>query len=452
MSDHDDVLDYLIAPTTKTKNKNKQDWAQINAEILLLNNSFSTIMHGSTVGVLHEQRSPAGAIDIKILEVRAFLNWFAEHNFTHPEDADKKINIGKMWWESRRKRKYIRLVFDPGAHTEDDEYNLWTGFTFEPTDHGDCSLFLDHIRANICNGNAEHFHWVMCWMADLIQRPGRKPGVAIVLRGGEGIGKGFFAEMLGALISRHYMAITSEPHITGKFNSHLANKILVFVDEAACSGEKKTQAVLYGLVTEPSAVIEFKGKDAASIKSYLRLILASNNAWVVPANMDARRWAVFDVGSHAKNNKQYFIDISDQMRNGGYQKLMEILMHWEIDINIANNSPKTSALLDQKIASFSSDKAWWFEVLCSGDIGFGAWPLRASKKDLYKGYLSWCSARQVRNVISYEVCMKTIKFLCGRPEEQRIPRKNINDFIFQDLDICRAAFDEAMGQPYKWEE
>lgn len=452
MSDHDDVLDYLIAPTSKPKTKETQGWARINAAIDALNQEFSMVMHGSTVGVLHVRNDGMHGTEIRILSRRDFLTWQEAHNFTHPEDADKKINIGKNWLESPKKRKYVRLVFSPGFETNEDEYNLWTGFTFEPTEHGDCSLFLDHIRANICNGNAEHFHWVMCWMADLIQRPGRKPGVALVLRGGEGTGKGVFADMFGELISRHYMAITNPEHIVGRFNSHLANKILVFMDEAACSGDKKNQGIIYGLVTEPTAAIELKGKDVAPVQNFLRLILSSNHNWMVPANIDARRWAVFDVADHAKQNEAYFIEIKNQLRNGGFQKLMEILMHWDIDISLRHSLPKTAALLDQKIASFSSEKLWWLECLISGEIEMGGWPFEIKKETFHKKYEDWCRSRQIKNIVSKIAMGKSMGLLakgCFTPKDGRV----IGDFYqVASLEQCRDSFDAAMGQPYKWEE
>ena len=57
---------------------------------------------------------------------------------------------------------------------------------------------------------------------------------AVVLRGGQGIGKGHFAHiMLGALFhEQQYLHIIGAGMLTGRFNEHLSGKALVFADGA----------------------------------------------------------------------------------------------------------------------------------------------------------------------------------------------------------------------------
>lgn len=67
-------------------------------------------------------------------------------------------------------------------------YNLWQKFAFEPV-AGDWSLLKEHIRVILCGENERHFHYLLNWMAHVLQKPWEKPGVAVVVKGKKEIGR-----------------------------------------------------------------------------------------------------------------------------------------------------------------------------------------------------------------------------------------------------------------------
>lgn len=456
LDDDHNIIDFLQSPTGKKQQHAKQTYAALNAELAKINQEYSFILHGGATGVLREEDTSKGAREIHMMSKDSFMALFANKSVPDPANETKRLNLGYTWWSWEKRREYRKLVFIPGLdECLDGEYNLWTGFSRVPDEAGDCSLFLDHVRTNICAGSDENYHWLMCWLACMIQRTGRKTDVALVLRSeGEGTGKGFFAETIGALVKRHYMTILNPDHLTGKFNSHLANKILIFVDEAFCVDDKKTRGILYGMVTGNTIPIEFKGKDIASVDFYARLIIASNHNWVVPAGKDARRWAVFDVAGHAKQNKGYFGEINNQLENGGYEKLMHTLLHWEITEEFYKTVPQTGALLDQKISSFSSDALWWYSTLYDGALkSDGAvgeyWPVTISKTDLYNCYLAWCKTRGVKKIEMDTVWARTVSSLCNGLKLRRNTKAG-NVYDIPALDDARLKFEAAVGQRVEW--
>ena len=42
-------------------------------------------------------------------------------------------------------------------------------------------------------------------------------------------------------------------------------------------------------------MIEFKGVNAIRMRNFVRVLMSSNEGWVVPAGMDERRFCVLDV-------------------------------------------------------------------------------------------------------------------------------------------------------------
>ena len=168
------------------------------------------------------------------------------------------------------------------------------------------------------------------WMADLVQRPEVKIGVALIIRGLKGTGKGKFLQQFGSLFGSHFMEVANGEHIVGKFNVHLSQLLLLGADEAYWNGDKKAEGILKNLVTEPKITIERKGIDSVSMDSFLRVVLITNNDDVVPASGDERRWFVLDIADTYKANHAYFKAIDDHMDSGGREALLYYLKHYEI--------------------------------------------------------------------------------------------------------------------------
>ena len=85
------------------------------------------------------------------------------------------------------------------------------------------------------------------------------------------------------LFGPYTIEVSQSSHLVGNFNAHLQNKLLVYADEAFWAGDKRAEGALKAIITEDKIAIEMKGIDVQSSSNFARLILASNNDWVVPA-------------------------------------------------------------------------------------------------------------------------------------------------------------------------
>ena len=100
-------------------------------------------------------------------------------------------------------------------------------------------------------------------MADAVQNPARKPETSVVLKSrAQGTGKGTFIQVFGKLFGSHFLQIDSPNFLTGRFNTHLMNNLILFADEAFWAGDKASEGALKTLVSEEYRMIEPKGKDA----------------------------------------------------------------------------------------------------------------------------------------------------------------------------------------------
>ena len=147
------------------------------------------------------------------------------------------------------------------------------------------------------------------------------------------------------------------------FNSHFKDKLIVSADEAFWAGDKKAEGVLKSLITEDTIQIEMKGKDVITFRNHIRLIVSSNNNWVIPAGNEERRFFVLDVSEALMQDRTYFASIIAEMNSGGREALLQYLLDYDLSATDVGSPPKTAALMDQKRHSSSALQRWWYERL-----------------------------------------------------------------------------------------
>ena len=359
--------------------------------------------------------------------------------------------LGDWWLKHTERRQYKRVVFIPNQEVP-DAYNLWRGFSCEARP-GKWNLLHEHIRENICQGIDELYYYLMGWLARVVQRPGEAGQSAVVMRGEQGTGKSFLAKTLGSLLGRHYMQVGNASQLVGNFNSHLRDCVLLFADEAFYAGDKKHEGVLKMLVTEETMPIEAKGVDVETATNCLHLMMASNKEWVVPAHSRSeRRFFVLDVGNKHIQDTTYFGAIQKQLDNGGREGLLYDLLNYDLSDFDVRNVPKTQALRDQQVESYSVEEEWWYSKLCEGWMLESRpenvpWPSIVLTSALYDDYLEYTkrnSFRSPKNRIHFGRFLAKV----AGPKRANSPisagmRKV---YVFDSLDVCRVRWMEVYKQ------
>jgi hypothetical protein len=250
--------------------------------------------------------------------------------------------------------------------------NLFRGWPLvpdaEPNPAPRCGRFLEHVYENVCQGNDALFAWVLGWLAEIVQRPAQKSGTALVLRGTQGVGKSIVAQAMRSLLGASYLLVSSPERVTGRFNGYLASRLLVFLDEATWGGDHTAAGVLKDLITSDTLFVERKGIEAFTVSNYVRLLISSNNSWVVPAGQDERRFAVLDVGEGRKQDRAYFGALLDEQARGGAEALFAYLLAYDLTTVDVGRIPETTALREQQVRSLPPEDAWWLDVLRAGEL------------------------------------------------------------------------------------
>jgi hypothetical protein len=335
----------------------------------------------------------------------------------YSEYANRQIVVGQddkgkpqikplfqAWLESKSRRDYTKVVFCPPPLVErEGEYNLWRGFAVEPSREmflaGKCLHMLGHIRHIICNNDPESYEYLMNLLARTVQAPGEPLGVAIVMRGLEGGGKGVFVEFLGSLFHRHHYAyITRLDQALGRFNKSIMGKVIVFLDEAAAEDALKNEGALKGFITEKYLMVEPKGVDTEQVRNHSHTFFATNSARTIPTSMSDRRLFHERVSDRyafktcpAAERKAYFdklyAELNDPDARSGFLYFLQQrnLADFDRFDKVVTNEER-----NQQLKSLRGPMRWLFDVLASGSM-----PATIQGEVLvsavYDSYVLWCS-------------------------------------------------------------
>ena len=432
-----------------------------------LNAKHALVMLSGKAAVISEvpDNDYPGTVRVEYSRVPDLHIWYANRLVESGVDAKGNTKFkpaSEIWLKSEHRREFGGVVLAPNEAPL-DQYNLWRGWAVDPVkpdSKHSWALLREHILEIVASGERETGKWLLAFMADAVQNPGRPAGVSAVLQGVQGSGKGLVWNSLGSLYGRHYTQVTDPRHVVGNFNSHLADKLLIFVDEGFYAGDRRHASVLKGMITEPTVMIEPKGLNAFAIKNLRRVVFASNNDWVVPAGIEERRFAVFAVKPDRAQDRGYFGKIVKQLEGGGYEALLWDLLHHDLSKVDLFTLPTTNALWQQKQLSWDDATSFWFACLRSGHVPdkSGSWGYsntgEVAKDELVMAFAAkFPDSRDSSRALETKLGMAMNK-LCPELRDGRLSMKIRKDrpwgYRLPSLARCRELFELQVKARIDW--
>ena len=201
--------------------------------------------------------------------------------------------------------------------------NLFTGFKTKV----DKSLSIEecekhipktikHLKETLCNNNDKDYKYVVQWLARMFL--GQKTRTLLLFYSPEGgNGKSYFQMNLTRSVigNNNSLFVGSQADITNHFNSHLAGKSLIVIDEMKNINDDQFQA-LKNLITALDSLITGKGKDSKQDSNYINIIMNTNDASKV-LTLDTgnnRRFYIIKTNDNVRTDNGYFEELDDEMR------------------------------------------------------------------------------------------------------------------------------------------
>jgi hypothetical protein len=219
-------------------------------------------------------------------------------------------NPAKIWQTWQGKRRAQKFVFQPGVDDVGEDFNKWRGWKYPESEQEDeeaIYLMDQHIRKVICAGNGDHYDLVIQWLAHAVRMPLDRIGVALVLRGEEGTGKGEFGKFFASLFSPYSSQPGTLRNMLERHNNTLVEKVLVYVDNTRWNGNLDDVEQLKTLVSEGTLFVNPKNQQMFEGTFSCHFILSSNltQGAAVPAERGSRRWLILDVPADEKEDFAY---------------------------------------------------------------------------------------------------------------------------------------------------
>jgi len=283
-------------------------------------------------------------------------------------DKIKKQSFYHIWLRDTERREYDRMDFiPPPCVCPPDVYNLYTGFAgetlppIEATEEERKELIAPLLRhlSKLTSGQPE---FVVHVLAQLLQEPGIKPGVVVVLRDmavmlekNGGTGKNAFLDFFGKYIlgEQYYTVLGNNASLYDAFNEHLEHKLLVFVEEAKGRDNAKEIDQLKSAVTSKKRIVNRKGVPKYEQNDFTRYIFTTNNANPI-ANHGAtpgdRRFWFSDVETSHRDDPDYFPMLWREMERPEVQRAfydyLRAFKCYKSPFEFQTKRPITSAFID----------------------------------------------------------------------------------------------------------
>jgi hypothetical protein len=238
------------------------------------------------------KRDPETGVTTKKKEKKAFIEkWMSDHRmdpkYLPPEDKHKRY-----YWDRFD-------MFPDKTKCPADVYNLWAGFAAEEmtTDlrdeavRGGLVRILKHFEM-LCNGNVEHYNFLLDLLAHAVQYPDKKVGIVVCLVGAQGCGKGTVWEIIERLVGGRGCFHTTKPErdVYGHFNGRM--KDAFFVRMAECTKKKLEAEDLKEIITGDKVPVHEKYCSVVEVRSYARFFIDTNRVDAIPDEHGERRYFI----------------------------------------------------------------------------------------------------------------------------------------------------------------
>lgn len=313
--------------------------------------------------------------------------------------AKKKTSFLQMWLHDVGIRSHTAIDFcPPPMRCQRGAMNSFVPFvahaeamTVEPELH---SRICEHVQS-LADYDEASFEYLLNWMAHLVQFPGRKMGVAIVIKSAPGVGKNLFFEMFGEmLLGKRYSMTTGDiGDIVGTFPTYL-NKLLVIMDETKGRDTFSNSDKLKECITATRSMWNIKGLRQREVNNLANFLFFTNNETPVKIEPGDRRYFAIQASSAHKGDGDYFKELARTMCNPEiaaqfYRFLLERdLSRW----NASGDRPMTSlfkALREHSAPTIYRFLVEWLELNRDPSPLEPKEPMKVRITDFYAEYRAW---------------------------------------------------------------
>lgn len=278
--------------------------------------------------------------EIKAYYAEAIKRITNSWTYSYQEMVKEKMKTRKVFWidvwkESRLRARLTDTVFTPWSVAKPENtflsgtkkyetnrvVNSFSGYRWNMDDlkrayidnsYADSvTKFEKLVQEGYCGKEKAFTEYFINCLAWIIQNPKEKSQVAIIIKGPKGLGKGWLARFLDMIWGKNYLFIPSKG-LEGDFNSHLADRVMVFIDEINPQNMGKNNIdAIKSMITERNTIVHPKHQNQKVARSNINIIGATNNELTnIEMTTDNRRFFIVEspISQHEVSKWKPFIE------------------------------------------------------------------------------------------------------------------------------------------------
>lgn len=243
---------------------------------------------------------------------------------TDEKGKQKRVSFINEWILDSTMRCYDAMEsIPPPLKCPDNIFNTWIDSLYESQEIQDddpefdldaVTLFTHHLEL-LSGNNREAFEYVINWVAQSIQRPAEKMGVALNFISDQGVGKNIFTDILAKLYGGKKLE-TAQPErdVWGPFNELLLDSYLIVLSETDKRNSIGHDGKIKAIITDDIVTVNPKGKKGFALNSYHRIIQNTNNEDPTTTSKSDRRNVIIRCSDEMKGNTEYFTTLLNAMQ------------------------------------------------------------------------------------------------------------------------------------------
>ena len=242
-----------------------------------------------------------------------------------------------------------QFYFDEIHFNSDNPKDLtyFTGFKYKDLQEIDMKIidnYLKLISEGISGNDSVVNDYIIKWIANIVQNPGIKNEVALVLNGNSGTGKTTFTDILCNLLTGYSKTIQGVKRLTGEYNSVIENKMLIVANELdiANSNFEREMNALKAIITDDQKDCRRIYEDFYTCENVCNFIFCSNYEDSITINYDDRRYCIIRTSDKFKGDFEFFKQLKD-LPESFYDNLLSYFMKIDLSDFNPREFPNTEA-------------------------------------------------------------------------------------------------------------
>ena len=423
----------------------------VEKKALLIMKDYGLLLSGRNVFIVDTTETELTLLNV--YDLKTYYRNMKISGYDPEKNEFKSYNPVDVWIESKARKSFKGIEFNPNLESKSIKYNLFKGFKFQPKQIIDIGPFFEFIFNVICSGDTLMYGIVFSFFAQKIQNPNVKKGTALVMLSEKGTGKSTLMYAMMKLFEGYSFQTADNKRLFGSFNEHLANKLLIYANESLFIGNHAEGGKVKNLITETNFTYELKGGATFPSNNYSSLVIDSNDDSVIKETADERRFIYPKISSNRIGDTKYFDALYELFDTQGfYESLMYALSMfdyspWE---EYLRKPPKNEVSEEQQLQSLSTLESWWYTCLEGRKITNVFYDLmdngsiRVSNAELFKSYSLYCKSNHIKSYDNPMGFGKLVKkhLVSGDilVNENAKDSRGDNAKIFASLDDCRNYF------------